>query len=294
MLRVLDKRQASKRRTRLNSTSTSFVRRAFSPSLPFLRTADLSTLLLLSKNSQRSLVKYLIALRVRLSTAHVGWVQDFLANAHGLEALEALLGKIVSKQEKGTIPSEEEKSVQGECVKCLRALMNTDVRAGWPPARFSADRFLPQLGFGQVLTHPSLVIYLTYSLYSPSAKLRALVADVLAALCVLSSEEGHALVLSAFSDARVSHNEKFRFEHLVDSIKLPEHSDDETSDGTEGDDEDEAGVWEWRTAAMALVNALTNTPNELEERMMLRDEFTRRGLNEAITVRPFPSPLSRS
>jgi diaphanous 1 len=152
---------------------------------------------------------------------------------------------------------------------------------------------LAQLGFSQVLTHPNLVTHLTYSLYIPSSKLRALVADVLAAICVLSSDEGHSLVLSAFSDARIAHNEKFRFEFLVDSIKLPEHSDDETSDGRDEGEVDEAGIWEWRTAGMALVNALTNTPNDLEERIMLRDEFTRRGLNEAIVVCP-SSPSSPS
>jgi diaphanous 1 len=152
---------------------------------------------------------------------------------------------------------------------------------------------LEQVGFSQVLTHPNIVQFLTYSLYTPSAKLRALVADVLAALCVLSPNEGHGLVLSAFSDARLAHNEKFRFEGLINSIKLPDHPDNETSDGhgQDEEDEDEAGVWEWRTAAMALINAISNTPHELEERIMLRDEFSRRGLNEAIAVRSF-SPSS--
>lgn len=35
---------------------------------------------------------------------------------------------------------------------------------------------------------------------------------------------------------------------------------------------------------MSLVNAITNSPDDLEERMMLREEFTRRGLNEAMAV----------
>lgn len=39
-----------------------------------------------------------------------------------------------------------------------------------------------------------------------------------------------------------------------------------------------------------LVNALVNTPDDLEERMMLRAEFSRRGLNEAMAVsRPVSS-----
>ncbi|GAA6035972.1 hypothetical protein JCM8097_005193 [Rhodosporidiobolus ruineniae] len=229
-----------------------------------------------TKISQRSLAKHLIALRVRLSTAKLSWTQDFLGSADGLGALEALLGRIVQKaSEKGAAASEEDKTVQAECVKCLRALMNTD------------------LGFQQVLIHPNLVSLVTHSLYTPSNKLRALVADVLAALCVLSAEEGHRLVLSAFSDARIAHDEQHRFENLLDSIKLPEHDDTASSIGGEEPDqpeEDEAGLWEWRTAAMALINALTNTPNDLEERIMLRDEFTRRGLNEIMTGLRYVGP----
>jgi diaphanous 1 len=50
---------------------------------------------------------------------------------------------------------------------------------------------------------------------------------------------------------------------------------------------EEEGVWEGRTASMALVNALINCPESLEERILLRDEFGRRGLNEVIVVRAF-------
>lgn len=51
-----------------------------------------------SKISQRSLVKHLIALRVRLSTAKLSWTQEFLGPVGGLDALEGLLGKITLKQ----------------------------------------------------------------------------------------------------------------------------------------------------------------------------------------------------
>ena len=39
---------------------------------------------------------------------------------------------------------------------------------------------------------------------------------------------------------------------------------------------------------MALVNAMTNFPDSLEDRILLREELTRRGLNEAIVVRNNP------
>ncbi|BGP44533.1 hypothetical protein JCM10450v2_000347 [Rhodotorula kratochvilovae] len=224
-----------------------------------------------TKITQRSLAKHLIALRVRLSTAKLAWTEDFVDAAQGLDALEELLAKVALKKadKEAAPPTEEEKMVQVECVRCLRALMNTDI------------------GFQRVVARPALVTSIVFSLYSPSTKLRSLVADVLAALCLLS-QEGHRLVLAAFSDARLDHGEKFRFEWLVNHIAVLEHRDDETLDGSsaqsahEEDEADKAGFWEWRAAAMALVNAISNTPLDLEERMMLRDEFTRRGLNEAM------------
>lgn len=50
------------------------------------------------KISQRSLVKHLIALRVRLATAKMSWTEQFLDEAKGIGALEALLGRITLKR----------------------------------------------------------------------------------------------------------------------------------------------------------------------------------------------------
>lgn len=81
-----------------------------------------------SKISQRSLVKHFIALRVRLSTAKLSWTQEFLGIAKGLDALQSLLGKIaLQKINRGETPTEEDRAVQSEILKCLRVLMNTDV-----------------------------------------------------------------------------------------------------------------------------------------------------------------------
>lgn len=105
----------------------------------------------------------------------------------------------------------------------------------------------------------------------------------MAAICVLSLSEGHKTVLAAMSDYRVAFEESFRFESLISSLRLPDNgglSDDESVSS----DAEEEGIWEARTASMALVNALTNCPESLEERVLLRDEFGRRGLNEAIVV----------
>ena len=87
------------------------------------------------------------------------------------------------------------------------------------------------------------------------------------------------------SDYRVEFEESFRFQELIASLRLPEVTDDGTTTNDFGYSNDEEGVWEARTASMALVNALTNCPDALEERILLREELGRRGLNEVIVVR---------
>lgn len=93
------------------------------------------------------------------------------------------------------------------------------------------------------------------------------------------------------SDYRIAFEEAFRFEELIQSLRLPEEDPNAELIGSSGrggrgagvGTEDD-GVWEARTASLVLVNALTNCPESLEERVMLREEFGRRGLNEVIVV----------
>lgn len=147
------------------------------------------------------------------------------------------------------------------------------------------------------MTTPGIVTHIAFALHSTSSKVRSIAAELLAALCVLSLTAdgaggglGHKLVIAAFSDYRIAFEETFRFEELIGSLKLPEDQDQSgyVSDGSEAMDTDgEEGLWEARTSVMALVNALTNCPESLEDRIMLREEFGRRGLNEAIVVCAF-------
>jgi hypothetical protein len=91
------------------------------------------------------------------------------------------------------------------------------------------------------------------------------------------------LVIGAFSEYRITFSEPFRFEELVAFLK---------SDGRDGealeeqDDADEVvdGLWEAKTATMTLLNAFSNCLDDLEQRIMIREELSRRGLNEAIVV----------
>lgn len=126
-----------------------------------------------------------------------------------------------------------------------------------------------------------MITHIAYSLHESSAKLRALVTTVLAAISFISVQEGHKAVISAFSDYRVEFSEPFRFEGLIASLRLP---DIEYGDGASAPEAEEEGIWEARTAVMSLINAITTSPDALEDRVLLRDEFTRRGLNEVMVV----------
>jgi diaphanous 1 len=108
------------------------------------------------------------------------------------------------------------------------------------------------------------------------------VSDLLAAICILAIPEGHKMVIAAMSDYRIVFEESFRFEELISSLRPPEVDPNDFT-GTTHPSED-GGAWDARTSSMVLINALTNGPESLEERILLREEFSRRGLNEVIVV----------
>lgn len=134
-----------------------------------------------------------------------------------------------------------------------------------------------------MLTSPTTITHIAYSLHHSSSKLRALVSDLLAAICILAIPEGQKVVMAAMSDYRVVFEELFRFEELISSLRLPEVDPNDLTGNTTHPSEDD-GAWDARTSSMILINALTNGPESLEERILLREEFSRRGLNEVIVV----------
>lgn len=77
------------------------------------------------KPSEMKTAKHLISLRVQLSTAKLSWIEDFVDDHHGLDALAASLAGLVAKGGKRKQLSEIEETVVLETVKCLRVLLNT-------------------------------------------------------------------------------------------------------------------------------------------------------------------------
>lgn len=102
---------------------------------------------------------------------------------------------------------------------------------------------------------------------------------------MLSIVDGHKVVLAALSDFRVAFDEDFRFKNLLSNLRTVDIDIDDDENSVVGFGDEEDGVWEARIGVMALLNALTNCPEDLEERILLREELSRRGLNELIVVR---------
>ncbi|KAG1735399.1 armadillo-type protein [Suillus lakei] len=216
------------------------------------------------------LVKHLISLRVHLSTAKLPWIENFIAE-DGMNAIGGALAALVSKGGKRTVLADIESTVLLEIIKCLRVLLNT------------------QAGFDSVLSSPTIITHIAYSLYGAPLKTRTLAAELLAAICVLSLNQGHKAVMAALSEYRIAYDELYRFESLVAALRISDgQSNDPATNGASLPDED--GIWEARTAFMALVNALTNCPESLEDRILLREEFGRRGLNEVIVTLRYTKP----
>ncbi|KAJ3492688.1 hypothetical protein NLJ89_g11182 [Agrocybe chaxingu] len=226
------------------------------------------------KPADMKLVKHLITLRVHLSTANLAFIQEFIGLESGLNALGTLLASLVGKGGKRKTLSEVESAALLEVIKCLRVLLNTEA------------------GFNTVVVSPTVITHISYALHASSLKVHTLASELLAAICILSVTDGHKAVLGALSDFRVAYDENFRFETLLSPLRLPEFTidGDVDNDNAIGFRNEEDGIWEVRIATMALINAITNCPENLEDRMLLREEFSRRGLNELIVALRYIKP----
>lgn len=81
------------------------------------------------KLARANLAKHLIALRVRLATAVLSWIQDFLQH-DGLGALEKVLRTFTAKTSSSNTRdsvTEMDESIQIEAIRCLRIILNTEV-----------------------------------------------------------------------------------------------------------------------------------------------------------------------
>ncbi|KAM8723030.1 formin-like protein 1 [Acanthopagrus schlegelii] len=128
------------------------------------------------------------------------------------------------------------------CIMCLRAIMNY------------------QSGFNLVMTHPRCVNEITLSLNSRNPRTKALVLELLAAVCLVRG--GHDIILSAFDNFKDVSRERNRFEKLMEYFI----NDDSNID--------------FMVACMQFINIVVHSVENMNFRVHLQYEFTHLSLDK--------------
>uniref|UniRef100_A0A674K9U7 Formin like 3 n=1 Tax=Terrapene triunguis TaxID=2587831 RepID=A0A674K9U7_9SAUR len=128
------------------------------------------------------------------------------------------------------------------CIMCLRAIMNY------------------QYGFNLVMSHPHAVNEIALSLNNKNPRTKALVLELLAAVCLVRG--GHEIILAAFDNFKEVCKETHRFEKLMDYFRNEDSSID------------------FMVACMQFINIVVHSVEDMNFRVHLQYEFTKLGLEE--------------
>uniref|UniRef100_A0A4W6FHT3 Formin-like 3 n=1 Tax=Lates calcarifer TaxID=8187 RepID=A0A4W6FHT3_LATCA len=128
------------------------------------------------------------------------------------------------------------------CIMCLRAIMNY------------------QYGFNMVMSHAHAVNEIALSLNNKNSRTKALVLELLAAVCLVRG--GHEIILSAFDNFKEVCKEKHRFERLMDYFRSEE------------------GNIDFMVACMQFINIVVHSVEDMNFRVHLQYEFTKLGLDD--------------
>ncbi|KAJ3586107.1 hypothetical protein NHX12_012508 [Muraenolepis orangiensis] len=128
------------------------------------------------------------------------------------------------------------------CIMCLRAIMNY------------------QYGFNMVMSHLHAVNEIALSLNNKNSRTKALVLELLAAVCLVRG--GHEIILSAFDNFKEVCKEKQRFERLMDHFRCEE------------------GNIDFMVACMQFINIVVHSVEDMNFRVHLQYEFTKLGLDD--------------
>ncbi|XP_072775301.1 formin-like protein 1 isoform X5 [Taeniopygia guttata] len=152
-----------------------------------------------------------------------------LSSSHGRKALRN--SRLVSQKDDVHV-----------CIMCLRAIMNY------------------QSGFSLVMNHPACVNEITLSLNNKSARTKALVLELLAAVCLVRG--GHDIILAAFDNFKEVCGEKNRFEKLMEYFRNEDTNID------------------FMVACMQFINIVVHSVENMNFRVFLQYEFTHLGLDQ--------------
>ncbi|XP_016315663.1 formin-like protein 3 isoform X2 [Sinocyclocheilus anshuiensis] len=128
------------------------------------------------------------------------------------------------------------------CIMCLRAIMNY------------------QYGFNLVMSHAHAVNEIALSLNNKNPRTKALVLELLAAVCLVRG--GHEIILSAFDNFKEVCKEKRRFEKLMEYFRS------------------EDGNIDFMVACMQFINIVVHSVEDMNFRVHLQYEFTKLGLDD--------------
>uniref|UniRef100_A0A8C7DSG1 Formin-like 3 n=1 Tax=Oncorhynchus kisutch TaxID=8019 RepID=A0A8C7DSG1_ONCKI len=128
------------------------------------------------------------------------------------------------------------------CIMCLRAIMNY------------------QYGFNLVMSHAHAVNEIALSLNNKNSRTKALVLELLAAVCLVRG--GHEIILSAFDNFKEVCKEKHRFEKLMEYFHV------------------EDGNIDFMVACMQFINIMVHSVEDMNFRVHLQYEFTKLGLDD--------------
>uniref|UniRef100_A0A3P8QSC8 Formin like 1 n=1 Tax=Astatotilapia calliptera TaxID=8154 RepID=A0A3P8QSC8_ASTCA len=172
------------------------------------------------------------------------WAQEFLNEENqGLDVLVDYLSVAHSAVTGSSVkPQLNLKDDVHLCIMCLRAIMNY------------------QSGFNQVMKHPSCVNEITLSLNDRNPRTKALVLELLAAVCLVRG--GHDIILAAFDNFKEVCGEKNRFEKLIEYF----HNEESNID--------------FMVACMQFINIVVHSVENMNFRVHLQYEFTQHGLDE--------------
>ncbi|XP_055482968.1 formin-like protein 3 isoform X4 [Psammomys obesus] len=196
--------------------------------------------------------KVLRELEISLRTNHIGWVREFLNDDNkGLDVLVDYLSFAQCSVMYSTLPGRRalknsrlvsQKDDVHVCILCLRAIMNY------------------QYGFNLVMSHPHAVNEIALSLNNKNPRTKALVLELLAAVCLVRG--GHEIILAAFDNFKEVCKEVHRFEKLMEYFRNEDSNID------------------FMVACMQFINIVVHSVEDMNFRVHLQYEFTKLGLEE--------------
>ncbi|KAM9425920.1 formin-like protein 1 isoform 1-T1 [Pholidichthys leucotaenia] len=239
-------------------------------------------------------------LEISLRTNHIGWAQEFLNEENqGLDVLVDYLSVAnsvvtcdVEALDNGSLSTDKGKTAEKSVEDLSRSASNSPthsaskagktftVRKGLRNSRILSQKddvhlcimclraiMNYQSGFNQVMKHASCVNEITLSLNNRNPRTKALVLELLAAVCLVRG--GHDIILAAFDNFKEVCGEKNRFEKLMEYFCNEDSNID------------------FMVPCMQFINIVVHSVENMNFRVHLQHEFTQHGLDDYLETLKF-------